>query len=270
MSGSGSWTEGVVVVGDGARIHYSRRGNGPPVVLAHGVLDSGPCWSRVAEALERDYELIAYDARFHGRSDAPGDNAWHGVDDFVGLVGALGLDRPVAIGHSLGAATVAGALAAQPDLLRAAVLADPPWTAERIEASGLHGVMAMFREAIAGKEFAEVVAFGREINPGWTTSELEPWAASKLEFRGYDAVSSIAAMVGDDWRTTVSALRAPVLLVTGGDASKGRIVTPEVAAEAQRLAPQVEVVCIEHAGHNVQREGYDEFVGAVTEFLRRR
>jgi pimeloyl-ACP methyl ester carboxylesterase len=46
-------------------------------------------------------------------------------------------------------------------------------------------------------------------------------------------------------------------------------VTPEVAAEAVRLSPHVEVVCIEHAGHNVQREGYDEFVGAVKDFLGR-
>jgi N-formylmaleamate deformylase len=265
-----SWTEGDVVVRDGARIHYSRRGNGPPVVLAHGVLDSGPCWSRVAEALERDHELIAYDARFHGQSDAPADNAWHGVDDFVGLVGNLGLDRPAAIGHSLGAATVAGALAAHPDLLRAAVLADPPWTAQPIEASGLQVVLEMFRDAITGKELADVVVFGRDSNPGWTTGELEPWARSKLEFRGYDAMSSIAAMVGDDWRTIVSAIRVPVLLVTGGAASKGRIVTPEVAAQAARLSPHLEVVCIEQAGHNVQREGYDEFVDAVKDFLGRR
>jgi pimeloyl-ACP methyl ester carboxylesterase len=264
-----TWTEGDVVVRDGARIHYARRGSGTPVVLAHGVLDSGPCWSRVAEALERDYELIAYDARFHGHSEAPADNAWHGVDDFVRLVDDLGLDRPAAIGHSLGAATVAGALAVQPDLLRAAVLADPPWTTQPIEASGLQGVMTMFRDAITDKEFADVLAFGRDINPGWTTGELEPWARSKLEFRGYDAVSSIAEMVGDDWRTAVRALRVPALLVTGGDASKGRIVTPEVAAEAVRLSPHVEVVCIEHAGHNVQREGYDEFVGAVKDFLGR-
>jgi pimeloyl-ACP methyl ester carboxylesterase len=239
------------------------------VVLAHGVLDSGPCWTRVAEALEHDHELIAYDARFHGQSDAPDDNQWHGVDDFVGLVSGLGLDRPAAIGHSLGAATVAGALAARPELVRAAVLADPPWTAQPIDASGLGGVMGLFRDAIAGKSVEEVVAFGRDMNPAWTTAELEPWAESKLQFRGFDAAASIAATIGGDWRTTVAAAQAPVLLVTGGDAALGRIVTPEIAAEAQRLSSHVDVVCIEHAGHNVQRDGYDEFVAAVRDFLAR-
>jgi pimeloyl-ACP methyl ester carboxylesterase len=237
--------------------------------LAHGVLDSGPCWTRVAEAFEHDYELIAYDARFHGRSDAPTDNEWHGVDDFVGLVEGLGLDRPAAMGHSLGASTVAGALAARSDLLRAAVLADPPWTAQPIDASGLGGVLGMFRDAIAGKDVAEVVVFGRELSPAWTDAELEPWAESKLEFRGFDAAPSIAAMIGDDWRATLAAARVPVLLVTGGDAAQGRIVTPEIAEEARRLSPRVEVVCIERAGHNVQRDGYDEFVGAVSDFLAR-
>ena len=51
------------------------RAAGPPVVLAHGALDDGRCWTRVAEALESEYDLIAYDARFHGKSDAPGE--WH-------------------------------------------------------------------------------------------------------------------------------------------------------------------------------------------------
>ena len=59
---SGTWHEGDVRIDD-ATIHYYRRGSGPPVVLAHGALDDGRCWTRVAEALESEYDLIAYDAR---------------------------------------------------------------------------------------------------------------------------------------------------------------------------------------------------------------
>ncbi|HXY91470.1 MAG TPA: alpha/beta hydrolase [Acidimicrobiia bacterium] len=263
-----SWTEGDVRL-DGATIHYHRRGSGPPVVLAHGVLDDGRCWTRIAEALEPDYDLVAYDARFHGQSDAPEDGQWRGVADFIGVVDALGLDRPSAIGHSLGAATIAGALAGRPDLLGAAVLADPPWREPLLQPGELGGVVGLFREMIGGKSVDEVAALGREMNPTWQASELEPWAESKVRFRGFDAMASVAGNLADDWKVTVAAFRVPVLLVTGGDESKGRIVTPEVAARARALSPSLEVVCFEGAGHNVQRDAYDDFVVAVRYFLAR-
>ena len=80
---NGTWNEGDVRIDD-ATIHYYRRGSGPPVVLAHGALDDGRCWTRVAEALESEYDLIAYDARFHGKSDAPASGMRRGADDLVG------------------------------------------------------------------------------------------------------------------------------------------------------------------------------------------
>ena len=269
MTVTRGWTESDVRVGDGATIHYHRRGSGAPVVLAHGVLDAGPCWTRVAEALERDYELIAYDARFHGQSDAPANGTWRGPDDLVDLVEALALDQPRAIGHSLGAATIAAALAARPDVFRAAVLADPPWTDQPLPPGGLDGLVGMFRAMVEGKTVDEVAAVGREISPTWTDAEIEPWAESKLQFRGYDAGSSMASVLGAPWTETVAAIRVPALLVTGDDVAGGRIVSPESAARARELAPSIEVVCLSGAGHNVQRDGYDGFVAAVRDFLRR-
>jgi pimeloyl-ACP methyl ester carboxylesterase len=60
-----------------------------------------------------------------------------------------------------------------------------------------------------------------------------------------------------------------VLLITGGNSERGAIVTPEAAAQAQRLCPTIEVVQLEQAGHNIRREAFDEFVAAVTDFLIR-
>jgi N-formylmaleamate deformylase len=265
VSATRGWAEGDIRAGDGASLHYYRRGSGPPVVLAHGVLDDGRCWARVAEALEGDYDVIAYDARFHGKSDAPADGEWHGAEDFAALVAALALNRPYAIGHSLGAATIAAALAARPDLLRAAVLADPPWTDRALRPGDLDGVVGMFRQMVDGKSLDEVVAQGRQM----TETEIEPWAESKLLFRGYDASRSMATLLAVPWTETVATFRVPVLLVTGDNAAGGRIVTAESAARAREVAPSLEVVCLEGAGHNVQRDAYDGFVAAVTEFLGR-
>src|SRR5688500_15106800 len=125
-----TWEESDVVV-DGVRLHVYRRGRGPQVVLAHGSSDNGLCWTPVVEALEDDFEFIAYDARLHGQSDDgdEADNMRYEVrgSDFVGVVEALALSGVAAMGHSMGAGAAALAIAMRPDLFRCAVLEDPGW-----------------------------------------------------------------------------------------------------------------------------------------------
>ncbi|MEX1007463.1 MAG: alpha/beta hydrolase [Acidimicrobiia bacterium] len=263
-----NWSEGDVRVDD-ANLHYYRRGRGPAVVLAHGALDDGRCWTRVAEALESEYDLIAYDARFHGKSDAPVSGMRRGADDLVGIIEALGLERPYAIGHSMGAGTVAAALATLPGLIRAAVLEDPGWGDAPADPEGAGKFMAAFAGMLSGKSADEIAAMGRSSSPTWHDDEFRPWAESKVRFRGLDEFGKAARGMGEGWQNTVAAFRCPVLLVCGGNEGGGRIVTPEVAARAEELCPTLEVACFAHAGHNVRREAYDEFVSAVTEFLRR-
>ena len=264
---SQTWHEGDVGIDD-ATIHYYRRGSGPPVVLAHGALDDGRCWTRVAEALEPDYELIAYDARFHGKSDGPASGMRRGADDLVGVIEALAIEHPYAIGHSMGAGTVAATLAARPELIRAAVLEDPGWpeTAPDPESAGTF--MKAFADSLSTKSVEELVTICAKMNPTWDPAEFVPWAESKAAFRGSDVISGTGGGL-DDWQTLCAAFRCPVLLVCGGNEARNRIVPPSVAARAGELCPTLESVCLEPAGHNVRREAYDEYIAAVTAFLRR-
>ena len=262
-----TWHEGDVRVDD-ATIHYYRRGSGPPVVLAHGALDDGRCWTRVAEALETEYDLIAYDARFHGKSDAPASGMRRGADDLVGVIEALGIERPYAIGHSMGAGTVASALAARPELIRAAVLEDPAWPEAPLDPAVAGSFMKLFADSLSGKSVDELVAMCAETSPTWDPAEYVPWAESKAAFRGSEVIGG-SGVGGDDWATLCAGFRVPVLLVCGGNEERGRIVPPSVATRAGELCPTLESVCLEQAGHNVRREAYDDYVAAVRAFLRR-
>jgi pimeloyl-ACP methyl ester carboxylesterase len=264
---TGDWQEGDVRVDD-ATLHYYRRGSGPPLVLAHGALDDGRCWTRVAEALESEYELIAYDARFHGRSDAPASGMRRGADDLVGVIDALGIEYPYAIGHSMGAGTVASALATRPELIRAAVLEDPAWPEAAPDPAVAGSFMKMFAASLAGKSVDELMAMCAATNPTWDAAELRPWAESKAAFRGSDVIGG-SGVGREDWANLCAAFRVPVLLVCGGNEERGRIVPPSVAARAVELCPTLESVCLEPAGHNVRREAYDGYVAAVRAFLRR-
>ncbi|MBN1247216.1 MAG: alpha/beta fold hydrolase, partial [Anaerolineae bacterium] len=125
-----TWPDAYVEA-NGIRLHYWRTGNGtkPPLVLCHGYSDNGLCWTPVARALEKDFDVIMVDARGHGQSDAP-DEGYSTADqaaDLAALVRALALDKPVIMGHSMGGATAGYAAATYPDLFGKVVLEDPAW-----------------------------------------------------------------------------------------------------------------------------------------------
>ena len=111
------------------KIHYERTGGGrPPLLLLHGVTDSGQCFPRVAAVLKPEYDLIMLDARGHGQSERPASGyTWQALaNDVVGVIAALGLSKPGLMGHSMGALTAAIVAAQHPDLPGYLVLEDPP------------------------------------------------------------------------------------------------------------------------------------------------
>ncbi|HXH22341.1 MAG TPA: alpha/beta hydrolase [Dehalococcoidia bacterium] len=251
-----SWREGELSI-EGETFHYYRRGSGAPVLLAHGFGDNGRCWTRVAEALEAEFELIAYDARGHGLSG--GDANPNAAGDLASVVRALELERPALIGHSMGASAVARAAAKAPGAFACAILEDPGW-----RSPDRAGAPRPPRPDYAAMSVDEIERAGRERNPGWHDVEFRDWAESKKQLRA----TGLPPTSPEAWRDDVRGLEGlPVLLVTG-DNALGAIVTPETAAEAQRLCSTLDVVRLS-AGHNIRREAFGPFVEAVRAFLRR-
>jgi pimeloyl-ACP methyl ester carboxylesterase len=117
-----------VEVEDGVRLHYDRSGgDGPPLVVAHGVFDDGLCRTPLARDLEADYDVVCYDARGHGQSSAPesGYDADTRAADLIGLLDALDVADPILFGHSMGGDTVLAAAANYPGRPRAVAAVDP-------------------------------------------------------------------------------------------------------------------------------------------------
>jgi pimeloyl-ACP methyl ester carboxylesterase len=104
---------------DGVKIHYIDRGKGEPIVLLHGGTSSLDSWVRtgVVANLEKDFRVIAFDARGSGRSSKPHDPKAYGRQqalDVPRLLDALKLDRAHIVGFSLGSSTVAQLLTLAP------------------------------------------------------------------------------------------------------------------------------------------------------------
>ena len=263
------WRSGTVIA-NGLRVQYYRTGGErSPLVLAHGITDNGLCWTRVARVLASDYDVIMYDARGHGLSEAP-SKRWSITDladDLASFVRLLNLEKPVLMGHSMGAATVALAAAEHPYLARALVLEDPPWREimprdeEQQEGAG-HRLAWM--ERIKGKTRDELIVACREQSPTWSQEELGPWADSKIQ------VSPLAmqtfARSGPTWQDTATRIECPVLLLRA-DPDKGAIVTSATATKAARMLRNGCVVHIPGAGHSIRREQFNAYIEAVRAFL---
>jgi len=259
------------ILANGIKTHYHRTGGEkPPLVLAHGFSDNGLCWTRLARALEDDYDLIMPDARGHGLSERV--EAGESVDlaaDLAGLIEALGLEKPGVVGHSMGAATAASLAARYGDLVACVVLEDPPWLEEGSfqlhEGEKRHVDLRQSREALQSKTHEEVVAICRTERPTWDEVEFDPWARSRLQLDLTVFEASLLEFA--DWQPIVPEIACPVLLITG-DPELGSIVTAEAAERVARMLPNGQVVHINGAGHNIRREQFEAYVKAVTHFLR--
>jgi pimeloyl-ACP methyl ester carboxylesterase len=118
----------VIRAGDGAEIAFEERGSRlPALVFVHGWQADRTVWQSIAEALPSDLHAVAVDLRGSGESrGAPGPyNLERFARDLRELIDALGLDRVVVVGHSMGA-TVALRLAVDaPHSVRGLVLISP-------------------------------------------------------------------------------------------------------------------------------------------------
>jgi pimeloyl-ACP methyl ester carboxylesterase len=263
------WQQGDVLA-NGIRIHYYRTGGDkPPLVLNHGATDNGLCYVRLARVLEADYDLILPDARGHGLSEAPavGYSSKDRADDLAGLIQALGLTKPIVGGHSMGGATTLRFAADYPDLLSKAILEDPPiWPTGTSRTTPPRNNIRDWIHEVRGLPRAEIIARGHGRNPTWDESEFEPWVDAKLQVSATFLERPMTMASETPWQEVLPRITCPTLLVTA-DPDKGGIVTPEAAEEAQRLNPQVQVARMRGAGHNVRREQFAAFLGAVQTFL---
>jgi len=110
---------------DGLRLRYVRKGEGPPVLLLHGISSSLYTWKDVLPALAAHHDVIAVDLPGFGDSAIPspasGDRIARSV---VGLMDRLGITRASIVGNSLGGAIAIAIAARLPDRVDRIVLID--------------------------------------------------------------------------------------------------------------------------------------------------
>ncbi len=254
------------------RFHYYRTGGDKPaLVLAHGMTDNGLCWAPVARVLAEDYDVIMYDARGHGLSDAP-ENGYAVTDhakDLAGIIQALGLRKPRLMGHSMGAATIAVFAGRCPDIPERIVLEDPPpavlfRTPTKEQQANTN---AWRNDVIANKSKTrqELIEMAHLRSPAWSEEELGSWADAHIQVSP-NVFNNTTPPDPGAIQKILAKIKCPVLLLTA-DISKGAILLPEIAEQFVAKLPNARRIHIPGAGHSIRREQYDLFMQAVTSFL---
>lgn len=276
-----NWPQNRCIV-NGASLRYFRSGGTntslPPLVLVHGYTDNAPYFSRAANVLAQHWDVVAYDCRGHGESDRA-DGSFSDaqrVGDLIALVEQLELNRPAMLGHSMGAATIALAVAQQPGLSRGIVLEDPAWwefptppTPEEkvhLDAGRMERNKAWHDWVVemqnAPRE--EALALRRKDSPLWADEDVQLSLDARLQFE-LDLFTYFPQHESP-WRSVVQRIDCPAMLVIGEN-ERGGIISVDVANEVTALNDNFVWKKIEGAGHAIRYDQFDAFMSAVTTFL---
>jgi pimeloyl-ACP methyl ester carboxylesterase len=121
-------TSGLIQAGT-AKLYHEVRGNGPALLITGGTGDAGE-WANLAPTLAEECTVVTYDRR--GISRSPRPDGWtttsmaEMADDAAALLRTLDLAPAVVVGHSGGASVACSLMVGHPEVVRHAVLFEPP------------------------------------------------------------------------------------------------------------------------------------------------
>jgi N-formylmaleamate deformylase len=259
---------------DGVKIHYYRhQGGKQAIILLHGATDDGLCWGLTAKELAERYDVIMADAQGHGLSDRLGKDFSfkNHTKQAAGLAEALGLNKPIIMGHSMGAGTTSNVAMEYPTLPKAIILEDPAWgqfpvTPQNAEASKKnHEGIKAYQTGVAKLPLDAIKAECRKTNPTWPEYEVIAWAESRKRWD-----HALFDKMMDNMRPyeeIVTKIQCPTLLIIAENGIVSRE-TAEKAAKLWKSKAPFRWVYIKGAGHSIRREQYAAYKKAVDEFLR--
>ncbi len=259
---------------EGVRLHYVDIGVGdPPVVLLHAFPLHSDMWGPQVACLAAGRRVIVPDLKGFGKSSAPDDPSAYSmaryVDELAGFLGALGLERVVLGGLSMGGYIAFSFVARHPDMVHALVLADTragrdtPEVAQRRtdqqEQVGRDGVSDLVETLLAGLLAPETM----ESRPQLVEQVRRIMASNPPG--GF--VGGLEAMKGrPDSLPRLGTVKAPTLVLVGEHDTPS---PPDVVKVWQQRITGSELVVIPHAGHLSNLENSGAFNAAVTDFLDR-
>jgi pimeloyl-ACP methyl ester carboxylesterase len=266
----------------GHDVGYRMAGDGPVILLVHGMAGSSRTWLEVMKILARDYTVIAPDLLGHGESAKPmGDYSLgayaSGLRDL--LVGTLGVESATLVGQSLGGGVVMQLAYQHPELCQRLVLAasgglgrEVSWVLRALTLPGAEYVMPPLFPRAARRAGDKVMRFFRDRGVRAPhVAEIWKAYASLTETPNRHAFLRTVRAVIDPGGQTVSArdrlyLAASVpTLIAWGD--RDDIIPVAHAHATHALLPASRLEIFEGAGHFLHVEQPLRFAEMLRDFV---
>lgn len=244
---------------DGVAIYYEVHGNGPPLLLTHGYSSTSAMWQGQVEALSKDHTLVLWDMRGHGQSDYPDDPKAYSealtVGDMAAILDAVGAERAIIGGLSLGGYMSLAFYRTHPERVRALLIIDTGPGFKKDDA----------REVWNKRAHDTGDRFEREGLEVLKSASRERSSVSHRNARGL-ALAARGMLTQRDAKVieVLPDIKVPSLVVVGADD------TPFLAASDYMAAkiPGAQKAVIPAAGHAVNIDQPQAFVDAVMPFLK--
>jgi pimeloyl-ACP methyl ester carboxylesterase len=261
------------------RFHFLEWGapDAPAVVLLHGGHQSAHSWDLVSLHLAQRFRVLALDQRGHGDSEWARDVSYTNHEmslDAEAFIAALGLERPILMGHSMGGRNSMLLVRHSPSLLRALVVVD---VGPEVSDRGRAVIAGFVRD---NEEFDDLEHFVRNVqqyDPYRSREHIERTVKYNMLQRADGKFVSkcdanprrlgVVRGTGPLENITLEDARAfdlPVLLVRGADS---RILTADAAERFCDALPQGTLTTVPNCGHNVHGQNTKGFIEATTDFL---
>ena len=225
----------------------AQAGEGPPLLLLHGLAGSARWWQHNLPALSAAFEVRALDFPGFGSSHrrARFDLA-RAAAQIVRLMDREGIARAHVMGHSMGG-LVAGGLAADfPDRVSRLVLVDAGFLA--LDRATWHRVTGLVTTAPRS---------GLSILPVLLE---DTWRSGPLRM-----LEATVQLLQADWNRKLPGIRAPTLVIWG---EHDRVCPPVIGRRIAELVPDARLVVIPGAAHNPMWERPTRFDREVLAFLQ--
>ena len=264
---------------DGVRARYVAAGEGPPVVLLHGLTSSKAVWWNNIGPLSERHRVYALDLPGHGDSEKPNISydARSMIEFLRGFLNAVGHERAALIGGSLGGGLALHTALAYPDMVSklalcgsgalgrevalAIRLASLPWLGELLVGEPLGGPRVMLRKILYDKSLARGALLeelrrtnrmrgAREAALKIIRNYIRPWGVR----RKYIVTGRLRG------------LETPTMIFWGAD---DEIIPVSHAYRAAKALPRCELHVFGSCGHWPYVERADDFNRLTLEFLSR-
>lgn len=248
----------MLYVDDGGAVG-ARGAGGVPVLFVHSLAGNTGQWAAQLAHLRPGRRAVALDVRGHGRSDPPGNRDYaipSLAADVWAVADALGLERAVLVGHSMGGTVAIAAAAARPERTVGLLLVDPNGDQRRLPAD----MVGELQAALESPAYAETIrTHWLRITAGGNPDVRDTVVRDLEQTPRATVVEIFRALSAFDPLPALARYRGPRLsLITALN---------ETAIGLHRLVPDLLHRLVSGTGHWIQMDRPDAFNSLLDEFL---